>query len=149
LFDSEPKDFIEIFGRTSICHTKLDLIFSDLHNSTGIGYFLFEAESYYTDHFIEYANDEEIVFNRSNRFINLIISKEHLIADEVSIFSLKEFFSGLIRSNDFTNIIKKQKAILKLFVEKAIITMIEANRYNLKMSDFPPSFFNISFSFYP
>ena len=118
LFNVPSRDFIEIFGETSIRSTKLDSIFSDLHNSMGIGYFIFRAQSYWTTRFIEYANDEEIVFNERNKFINLIKTKEDSIADEITIFSLKDFFSGLTKSSDYNYILNKQKAILKLFVEK-------------------------------
>ncbi len=147
LFNIDPTDFIDIFGLRSIRSTKLDSIFSDLHNGAGVGYFLFQA-SYWTTRFVEYATSDEIIFNKNNRFIKLIIDNEKLLADATTTFSLKDFFSDLIRNNNYSHILSKQKFIIKLFVEKHIIDQEDAVKYELKPDDFPPSFFNISFSIY-
>lgn len=146
LFNIDPIDFTDIFGLTSIRSTKLNSIFSDLHNDD-IGYLLFRA-SYWTTRFVEYANSDEIIFNENNRFINLIIKHEELLVDAATIFSLKDFFSDLVTNNTYGNILNKQKPVIKLFVEKHIIDKKDADKYELKPDDFPPSFFDIEFSIY-
>jgi hypothetical protein len=148
LFNIKSKDFSEIFGETSIRSTKLNSIFSDLHDNMGILYSMFRPQSYWTTRFIEYANDEEVIFNENNNFINLIITNDASLADEISIFSLKEFFSSLTNDNNYDRIFNKQKAILALFVLKNIIEKNDVSKYELKPSDFPPSFSNISFAIY-
>ena len=149
LFNISPKDFLEIFSDSLIEDTKLGFIFSDLCDKTGIGYFLFRPQSYFTTRFIEYANDEEIVFNEDNKFIRLIINNIDLISDQISIYPLEDFFSSLSTNNKYEYIHSKQKSILKLFAEKRIIANSDVYKYEIKRSDFPPSFFGIEFQIYP
>ena len=150
LFNITSMDFVEIFGEnwSQFRSSKLNSIFSDLHNSTGVGYFLFEARSYYTRRFVEYASDDEIVFNENNIFLKLIHNYESSLSDEITIFLLNDFFSDLIKNNNYNHILSKQKTILRLFVEKHIINNADMAKYELTLDDFPPSFFNISFSIY-
>ena len=145
LFNIQPREFIEIFGVRPIRSTKLDSIFSELNDSMGIGYVLYRTVSYITTRFVEYANEEDVIFNEDNNFIKLIMTNENSLADETTTFSLRDFFSSLMINRNYNCILFKQKAILRLFVDRNIIAENDATNYELKPSDFPPSFFNKSF----
>lgn len=100
---------------------------------------LARLKNYKTTRFIEFSHYKLTIVNRDNRFINLLIKDRQNITGDRKM-AVEGFFKSLkmdIRYN-FENVIKKQKEILKWFVEDGLISKDEINNYVLTKEDFPP-----------
>jgi molecular chaperone HtpG len=103
---------------------------------------LVRFKNYKTDRLIEFSHYDFTIVNRDNRFINLLIKDRPNITGDRKI-AVEGFFKSLkmdIRYN-FENVIKKQKEILKWFVEDGLISEDEIDNYILTKEDFPPHIF--------
>ena len=96
-------------------------------------------KNYKTTRFIEFSHYKFTIVNSDNRFINLLIKDRLNVTGDRKI-AVGGFFKSL--KNDvkwnFEGVIKKQKEILKWFVEDGLISEDEINNYVLTKEDFPP-----------
>jgi hypothetical protein len=101
-------------------------------------------KNYKTTRFIEFSHYKFTVVNRDNRFINLLIKGKQSITEDRKI-AVEGFFRSLktgVKWN-FESVIKKQKEILKWFIEDGLISEDEINNYTLTKEDFPPHIFKV------
>lgn len=96
-------------------------------------------KNYKTTRFIEFSHYKFTIVNMDNRFINLLINGKQIITEDRKI-AVEGLFRSLKRDvkSNFEGFIKKQKEILKWFVDAGLISKDEINNYVLTKEDFPP-----------
>jgi signal transduction histidine kinase len=106
-------------------------------------------KNYNSGRFIEFSHFNRTIFNRDNRFVDLLIrnksslNKNERIIIEDLFFRLERYLFGSSHwsagmKGDFQNVLMKQKEILRLFADDGLINEGEIDYYMLTKNDFPP-----------
>lgn len=143
IFKQESISFEDIFSDPVRIPKEMYDLFMNVLENKSVLYDVRKMKSKSAKRFVEFADEATVIFNRDNKFIDLLIANQGFI--EGNYFLLNEFFSALINTHNLKGLLTIQYKILKTFAKKGIIDRKDINIYAIKQTDLPPYFLDLEF----